>query len=86
MNDVAFWIVAHPSKPHAGSKSRPGLYDISGSANWANKPDYGLTYHRPDPQANFATVDITKVRKGFPGRKGRIDLSYDFRSSEFVEA
>lgn len=85
MNDVAFWIVAHPSKPHAGSKGRPGLYDISGSANWANKPDYGLTYHRPDPTENHAIISITKVRKGFPGRKGEVEVMYDFRDSTFKE-
>ncbi len=86
MHDVAFWIVAHPSKPTHGSKTRPGLYDISGSANWANKPDYGLTYHRPNPKENLATISITKVRKGFPGRKDDIDVKYDFRTSEFVAA
>ena len=86
MHDVAFWIVAHPSKPHQGNKGKPGLYDISGSANWANKPDYGLTYHRADPKHNHATITVTKVRKGFPGEKGDTDVSFDFRVSQFVEA
>lgn len=85
MHDVAFWIVAHPSKPHQGSKGKPGLYDISGSANWANKPDYGLTYHRPDPKENYATVTVTKVRKGFPGEKKEIGVTFDFRCSQFRE-
>ena len=44
--DVAFWIVAHPTKPFEGKQKMPTLYDISGSANWANKPDFGLSYHR----------------------------------------
>ena len=86
MHDVAFWIVAHPSKPQHGSKQRPGLYDISGSANWANKPDYGVTYHRPDPSKNFATITVTKVRKGFPGQKQEVGVSFDFRDSQFKEA
>ena len=34
--DVAFWIVAQPDKTARGSRRIPGLYDISGSANWAN--------------------------------------------------
>jgi twinkle protein len=39
--DVAFWIVAHPTKPFEGKVKMPRLLDISGSANWANKPTSG---------------------------------------------
>lgn len=84
--DVAFWIVAHPTKPQEGSKKVPGLYDISGSANWANKADYGLTYHRPDPSENRAEVRVTKVRMGLPGKKESVTVMFDHRTSEFVEA
>jgi twinkle protein len=82
--DVAFWIVAHPTKPQEGSSKVPGLYDISGSANWANKPEYGLTYHRPDPSANHAVIRTTKVRMGLPGQKASRDVTFDFRTSEFA--
>ncbi|QQN73939.1 bifunctional DNA primase/helicase [Croceicoccus sp. YJ47] len=81
--DVAFWIVAHPTKPHEGHKKIPGLYDISGSANWANKPDYGLTYHRPNFKDNIAKIVTTKVRMGLPGRRDEVEVTFDFRSSEF---
>ena len=39
--NVALWVVAHPKKPMTfGQKpAAPGLYDISGSAHWANKAD-----------------------------------------------
>lgn len=84
--DVAFWIVAHPTKPHEGSKKVPGLYDISGSANWANKPDYGLTYHRTDFKDNRARILTTKVRMGLPGRRDQVDVSFDFRTSTFEAA
>lgn len=83
--DVAFWIIAHPTKPQEGHKKIPGLYDISGSANWANKADYGLTYHRPDPNENRANILVTKVRMGLPGKKGMATAMFDFRTSEFVE-
>jgi twinkle protein len=83
--DVAFWLVAHPTKPQEGVKKIPGLYDISGSANWANKADYGLTYHRPDAKENRAVFLISKVRMGLPGRKGTVTVTYDFRTSEFVK-
>jgi twinkle protein len=84
--DVAFWIVAHPTKPQEGKARVPGLYDISGSANWANKADYGLTYHRAQPDQNRAELRVTKVRMGLPGQKGSVFVSFDFRSSEFVLA
>ena len=85
VNDVAFWIVAHPTKPLPGVNKMPGLYDISGSANWANKPDYGLVYHRPRFDENMAEIAVTKVRMGMPGRRGSVKTTYDFRTSEFVE-
>lgn len=80
--DVAFWIVAHPTKPFEGKVRMPRLLDISGSANWANKADFGLSYHRGE---NSADLCVTKVRKGYPGRRGNVKVNYDFRTSEFVE-
>lgn len=80
-HDVAFWIVAHPSKPQEGVRKIPALYDISGSANWANKPEYGLTYHRPDFEENKAIVMVSKVRMGLPGKRGKIEMMFDFRIS-----
>lgn len=82
--DVAFWIVAHPAKPMQGHKGIPGLYEISGSANWANKADYGMTYHRPKFDENKAKILVNKVRMGLPGRRGEVEVSYDFRTSRFV--
>lgn len=83
--DVAFWLVAHPTKPEKGVKAIPGLYDVSGSAHWANKADYGLTYHRPKFDVNEAEIVVTKVRMGLPGQRGSKKVTYDFRVSEFVE-
>jgi twinkle protein len=81
--DVAFWIVAHPTKPFEGKVRMPRLLDISGSANWANKADFGLSYHRDGK--NAAELCVTKVRKGYPGRRGSVRVTYDFRQSRFVE-
>lgn len=80
---VAFWIIAHPTKPQEGRARVPGLYDISGSANWANKADYGLTYHRARPDENRAELRVTKVRMGLPGQKGSIMVAFDHRDSTF---
>jgi len=83
--DVAFWVVAHPTKPFEGRFKMPALLDISGSANWANKPDFGLSYHRATND-NLADLCVTKVRKGYPGRRGSVKVRYDFRTSAIVEA
>lgn len=85
-HDVAFWIIAHPAKPVPGVKSIPGLYDISGSAHWANKADYGLTYHRPKFDENRAKIIVNKVRMGMPGRRGEAEVTFDFRTSTFEVA
>jgi len=49
-HDVHVWFIAHPAKMQRDGNSLPAptLYDISGSANWANKADLGVVVHR-DP-------------------------------------
>jgi len=84
VHDVSFWVVAHPTKPFEGKVRMPRLLDISGSANWANKADFGLSYHRDGK--NAAELCVTKVRKGYPGRRGSIKVTFDYRISRFVEA
>jgi twinkle protein len=84
VHDVAFWIIAHPTKPFEGKVRMPRLLDISGSANWANKADFGLSYHRGDEHT--ADLCVTKVRMGYPGRRGNVKVTYDHRISRFVEA
>lgn len=70
--DVSLWVVAHPAKPQKGFTGAPSLYDISGSANWFNKADYGLVYHRPDKTVNSADLIVAKVRMGLEGKPGKI--------------
>lgn len=82
---VALWVVAHPTKPQ-GRDGPPGLYDISGSANWVNKADYGLVYHRPDKAVNAGSLTIAKVRMGFPGACDVVDVKMDEGTSRIVAA
>lgn len=86
--NVAFWVVAHPSKPMKlkdGTVPVPSLYDISGSANWSNKADYGLIYHRPDKSENKGQLAIVKVRMGFPGECGMLEVMKCEKTSRIVE-
>lgn len=79
--NVSFWIVAHPTKPIKGTNDIPSLYDISDSAHWANKADYGLVYHRPDREVNEAQLAVVKVRMGLPGEVSSQTVKFDFRNS-----
>lgn len=78
-HNVSFWIVAHPTKPIKGTNDMPSLYDISDSAHWANKADYGLVYHRPDKEINEAELAVVKVRMGLPGQVSCATVKYDHR-------
>jgi twinkle protein len=89
LNDCAVIVVAHPAKPDMTKKlSPPGLYQISGSANWANKADYGITVHasNSDPDNWIIDVMISKVRMGLPGKRGDVSLYADWRTSGYVKA
>ena len=61
--DVAVFFVAHPAKPppaQGGNPDAPGLYSISGSAHWANKPEWGIVVHR-QWEPNGARSQVTEV-------------------------
>jgi hypothetical protein len=55
----------------------PSLLDISGSANWANKADFGLSYHR-GKVARRPVRD--QGRKGISGPRGNVKVTYDYRA------
>lgn len=76
--DCAVWLVAHPRKPQTdGRPKMPSLYDLAGSANFANKADYGLIVHRQDMRGTQIDVRCAKVRMGLPGKMDQVTLSFD---------
>ena len=82
---VALWLVAHPRKPvmDHGSVKAPTLYDISGSANFANKADFGVVIHRPKRDSNLVDIHVTKVRMGLPGCMGNARLAWNWQKSRY---
>jgi len=72
-------IVAHPTKDIAKEKEKraPGLYDIDGSAHWANKPDHGVAVYRAVDDGNLAEIHVGKVRFADTGKRGKVTLQYD---------
>lgn len=83
----AVWIVAHPRKPAEFAKtgSAPGLYDVSGSAHWANKADYGIIVHRPNKASTIVEMTICKVRMGHPGKERTIKLDWQWSRASYVD-
>ena len=85
-NNVMCFLVAHPTKMRkevSGIKYEvPTLYDISGSANFFNKADLGLTMYR-DFGTNVSTLHIQKVKFNHWGETGKIDLKYDLISGRY---
>jgi twinkle protein len=85
-HDVHVWFVAHPVKmqPVNGKLPVPTLYDISGSANWTNKPDIGLAVHR-NFETNQAEIHVQKVRDKWVGQPGKVTLDYDKATGRYSE-
>lgn len=84
--DCAVWLVAHPRKPSSdGNPKPPSLYDLAGSAHFANKADYGVVVHRDDLAGSTISVTVCKVRMGLPGKVGRVSLDFDAKTSSYLD-
>jgi twinkle protein len=96
------WFVAHPTKPQQVTMKynygadeeeltkkiykKATLFDVSGSAHWKSKCDFGVIVHR-DMQESTAPsiIEIEKVRKRYQGKKGSQPLFYDFYCNRYCE-
>jgi twinkle protein len=89
MNDVLVFLVAHPRKMGKtdGKIDVPSLYDISGSANFYNKCDYGITVHRKVDDQNVMINEVEiyfqMIKFKHLGKQGIIHLNYDYDSGRF---
>lgn len=92
LNDVLVFLVAHPKKMSKvnGKTEVPSLYDISGSANFYNKTDYGITVHRNTDDSNVMINEIKvyfqKIKYKHLGEQGIIDLNYDYITGRFSQS
>lgn len=73
---VTVIMVAHPTKSAIAEGRVPGLYDIDGSAHWANKADNGLIVAR-DAEKPIARVISRKVRERGAGKVGECVFDVD---------
>ena len=77
---IHIWMVAHPAKQYKDKEGKyavPSLYDISGSANWVNKTDFGIVIHRGEDIANISEIYLKKVRFKHEGMAGSCNLIYN---------
>ena len=91
-NDVLLFLVAHPrkmDKDTIGKIKVPSLYDISGSANFYNKTDYGIVVHRQTNENQImmdkVEVHFSKIKFKHLGNQGIQDLYYDQETGRFGE-
>ena len=86
--EIHIWFVAHPTKMQRGQDGKimvPGGYDISGSANWFNKTDNGITVHRTKESPTIAEIHVWKIRFAWLGKMGNTKLSYNTVTTRYEE-
>jgi twinkle protein len=92
---LILFLVAHPRKMPTGRA--PTLYDISDSANWANKADHGIIIHRMtikgddnDDEIMRPLSDVSKIIVGKSkdhetmGKPGDVRAKYDPNKADYI--
>lgn len=86
-HDLFTFLVAHPAKPKKtkmGEYEMPDLYSISGSANFFNKSDMGITVHR-DYKSEQTIIWVNKMKDDHLGKTGKIGFKYNFGNGRLYE-
>lgn len=85
-HDILVILMAHPTKmPKSkdGQVEAPTLYDISGSANFYNKADFGIVVHR-DRINNKVEVRVQKVKFRHLGKVGTAYFRYNLTNGRYT--
>ena len=85
-NDVLVILMAHPAKMPKnkdGIEEIPTLYDISGSANFFNKADFGIVVHR-DRIENVVKILVKKVKFRHLGENGEAEYKFNVINGRYV--
>jgi len=85
LNNILIILVAHPKKMEKGQT--PSLYDISGSANFYNKTDYGVIVEREIDERGLMGNDVLvyykKIKFKNLGEQGISELRYNYINGRF---
>lgn len=87
INDVLIFLMAHPTKMHKDSTGQievPTLYDISGSANFFNKADFGLVVHR-NRMEDYTEIHVDKVKFRHLGECGVARFKYNINNGRYAD-
>lgn len=92
VNNIFFWIVAHPrqmTKASDGNYPCPDVFDLNDGAMWNNKMDNILIYHRPfaqtDPMNPACEFHSKKIRRQKTvGKKGFVLFEMSFKKRRFL--
>ena len=80
-------LVAHPRKmgrePGTNRTSTPDMYDVSGSAAFYNKCDFGLVVER-NRDLNITRIHVEKVKYKHLGDKGTASFVYNRANGRFT--
>lgn len=85
-NDLLIILMAHPTKQPKnkdGIIEAPTLYDISGSAHFYNKADFGIVVHR-DRVQDVVQVHVQKVKFRHLGSCGTALFKYNINNGRYV--
>lgn len=85
-NDVLVILMAHPTKQpknRDGVIDAPSLYDISGSAHFYNKADFGIIVHR-DRVKDIVEVRVSKVKFRHLGTVGKCYFKYNMTNGRYM--
>jgi twinkle protein len=86
INDALVILMAHPTKLQKnkdGKIEAPTLYDISGSANFFNKADFGIVVHRRREE-NYVEVHVQKVKFRHLGEQGVCTFRYNVNNGRYT--
>jgi twinkle protein len=80
-------VVAHPTKSAAQKPPEEvSLYDVSDSAHFANKPDFGIVVARKSGTLYDSEIFVKKVRyQPLSGKPGSVILTYDQATRTFSQ-
>jgi len=84
--DLHIFLVAHPTKmqkdPETKKVNVPDLYDISGSANFYNKADFGITVYR-NFEGQTVEIYVNKCKFEHLGKQGVCVLKYNVKNGRY---
>jgi len=91
MNNVYFWIIAHPIKAQkdaTGNYPCPNVFDVADGSMWNNMTDNILVYHRPffltevkNPTCEFHSKKIRRQKS--VGKRGDFIFEMEFSRRRF---